>query len=676
MIYAVSAVDPKKGKAGKWPTDSVPSEYEDESTRWGDPVSIHQAARYTYAQAYEHLTKLAPAGRVERFLMGYLPRPDSALVVGDMDNCRDVTTGDLHPWAQDILKAGPTYAEVSTSGNGIRLLMERQPGDDDQPHTEANDAGLFADGKIGAVLTFQRLPNHEVRPVASEDVKAALLARRGPMTPKSERAPSDIKDRPEPWLLQEVVKLIPNDDLDYDTWRNVGLAICHSVPDDVGGPVFDDFSKKSAKYDPDFTLKFWRALPREGELSFGTLVWMAREASGSRMPDKLELEIDKRRLQRHVDNMPILGAPVAINGPTAWDDCPEWPDAPYANPDPWFNVSDLDGQTPPKREWIVPEWVPKKTVTMLGGDGGTGKSLLALQLAMSVATNTKWVGLDVEAGSTVYISAEDDKDELHRRLVSVANGYGLPMSDVAAMRVLSLAGKDAVLGSFGKLDNLMILTQVAERIRIEIACVKPTLVVLDTLADLFGGNENDRAQARQFIGLLRGIAIDFDCAVVLLAHPSKSGMGEGGDGTSGSTGWNNSVRSRLYLDRVVDSDDLRTVKRMKANYASSDGEMAIRWVDGHFVRLIGDNVVADVEKLAKWENVFLKLLDEFTEQGRPARPHKGHGYAPAEFEDHPEAEKITKKQFTKAMNSLLSKKLIAIETIGPEYRRSSTLCRT
>src|SRR5690606_40940583 len=64
--------------------------------------------------------------------------------------------------------------------------------------------------------------------------------------------------------------------------------------------------------------------------------------------------------------------------------------------------------------------------------------------------------------------------------------------------------------------------------------------------DLFGGDEINRNQVRRFIGMLRALAIAFDTAVVLLSHPSVQGM-QTGTGTSGSTAWNNSVRSRLYL---------------------------------------------------------------------------------------------------------------------------------
>jgi RecA-family ATPase len=39
----------------------------------------------------------------------------------------------------------------------------------------------------------------------------------------------------------------------------------------------------------------------------------------------------------------------------------------------------------------VQELVPMNTVTLFGGDGGTGKSLVALQLAVAVASGRFWL---------------------------------------------------------------------------------------------------------------------------------------------------------------------------------------------------------------------------------------------------------------------------------------------
>ena len=73
------------------------------------------------------------------------------------------------------------------------------------------------------------------------------------------------------------------------------------------------------------------------------------------------------------------------------------------------------------------------------------------------------------------------------------------------------------------------------------------LVIVDTAADTFGGNENDRSQVRQFVSRALGsIAQKINGAVLLCAHPSRSGLSSG-EGDGGSTGWSNAFRSRLYL---------------------------------------------------------------------------------------------------------------------------------
>ncbi len=61
----------------------------------------------------------------------------------------------------------------------------------------------------------------------------------------------------------------------------------------------------------------------------------------------------------------------------------------------FFPAADLDGKPVPARKWLVEGLIPSGTVTMLSGDGGTGKSLLSLQLACAVALGRNWIGFPV-----------------------------------------------------------------------------------------------------------------------------------------------------------------------------------------------------------------------------------------------------------------------------------------
>ena len=98
----------------------------------------------------------------------------------------------------------------------------------------------------------------------------------------------------------------------------------------------------------------------------------------------------------------------------------------------------------PARRWIVPGWIPRQQVTLLSGDGGTGKSLTALQLMVAVDTGARWLGLDVERVSSFGLFAEDDDAELHIRLAAVARAAGVKIVDLqslACVRPLSILAR-------------------------------------------------------------------------------------------------------------------------------------------------------------------------------------------------------------------------------------------
>jgi len=341
----------------------------------------------------------------------------------------------------------------------------------------------------------------------------------------------------------------------------------------------------------------------------------------------------------------------------------------------FYSAASLKDKPVPARESLVPDLVPQRTVTLLGGDGGTGKSLLALQLCVAVATGTAWLGRSVQQGGVIFISAEDDDDELHRRVDDILRSAGLTYDAVAGMTLRSLAGEDALLAV--ETQVALIQSALFEELDARAALENPVLIVLDTLADVFPSNENDRAKVRQFIGILRGLALKRRCAVVLLAHPSLSGLNSG-SGTSGSTAWNNSVRSRLYLSRVIQEGyepdpDARILATKKANYGAVGGEIAMKWQAGVFVAEASPTGLDRMAVGAKAERVFLALLRSFAEQGRKVNHAGGPTYAPKVFAANPKAEGVTKAALKGAMEALLSRGTIRIGEAGPPSTRRQFL---
>jgi len=345
-----------------------------------------------------------------------------------------------------------------------------------------------------------------------------------------------------------------------------------------------------------------------------------------------------------------------------------------------FDVADFEGAAVPPRKWLVQGFIPAETVTLLYGDGGTGKSLLSIQLAAAVVTGQQWLGLPLSgaSGRALYLSAEDGRDEVHRRIVDVAAGMGCPLERLRGFQVLDLSTSDATLATFDHSDNLH-PTSLWRRIEATVSELRPNLLVLDNLADVFGGNEVVRVQARRFVGLLRHLAATYATTVVVLAHPSQSGMSSG-SGTSGSTHWSNSVRSRLYFERAkgglggaVDPD-LRTLSVMKANYDAKGREVQVRWTAGYFA---GQGEVTPVQIRqadTEAEEAFLEGLRSLTRSGRTASDKSGKNSAPVLIAGLPGvAGKFGKQVLNGAMQRLFAAGRIRVVEEGPPSKRYSKI---
>jgi RecA-family ATPase len=107
------------------------------------------------------------------------------------------------------------------------------------------------------------------------------------------------------------------------------------------------------------------------------------------------------------------------------------------------------GDPAPPRRWIIENYIPARTVTLLYADGGVGKSYLKLQLAVARALGREWIGLMPEPGKTLVFSTEDDIDEMHRRIESILPFYGAGMAELRDIQLVDLVGEN-VLGVLTK----------------------------------------------------------------------------------------------------------------------------------------------------------------------------------------------------------------------------------
>lgn len=205
----------------------------------------------------------------------------------------------------------------------------------------------------------------------------------------------------------------------------------------------------------------------------------------------------------------------------------------------------------PATEYAWDGFIVKGEVNLLFGDGGIGKSLLALHIATAVASGRILFGKSTIGMPVIGLFAEDGEGEVQRRLLQIHYDFALTANTDLPIRLWCRPREDTLLAMVDD-DGIVREQPRLQMLRTELKKTGPTLVILDSLADLFALNESLRLPVNAALKrVLGGLCRDYGATVVVLAHPSKASMQDGSH-YSGSTAFNNAVRQRLTLEIVRD----------------------------------------------------------------------------------------------------------------------------
>lgn len=346
-----------------------------------------------------------------------------------------------------------------------------------------------------------------------------------------------------------------------------------------------------------------------------------------------------------------------------------------SQPGETFPIADLSlwsrtAATP--KAFLMAGFVPARELTLATGAGGANKSTFGQQLATCTAAGVPMLGVDVQQGSALYVTAEDDEDRLHWMQEHICKALSIRMDTLAGkLHLVSLRGRLgnelAIFDADGKLRPAPAFGVLRGTLR----ATRAKLLVIDNAAHVFAGNENDRGQVTAFVNLLYSLCVDLGVTIILVAHANKAG-----DTYSGSTAWLNAVRSQIVLSRPEGSmdPDERVLTLGKANYARQGEELRFRWHDFALVRETDLPVDVRAEYAAVAQTTgdnatFLACLREREKQGdgRAVGPTPGPNYAPSQFEGMPQAKGVRRDRLKAAMDRLFT--IGAIET--HTYRNTS-----
>jgi hypothetical protein len=207
--------------------------------------------------------------------------------------------------------------------------------------------------------------------------------------------------------------------------------------------------------------------------------------------------------------------------------------------------------------WLIESLWADSAVGILGGEPKCGKSFLALEIALAVASGSSCLGRFVipRPGPVLFFAAEDSTAIVHQRVHAIARARRI---EIAALDLFFLNTPALRLDHDADRDRL---NATVER-------WKPRLVVLDPFVRLHAIDENSAGEVAPLLAYLRSLQRKFDTAVLLVHHSRKAAAhlrdGQALRGSSELHAWGD---SNLYLRR---RGPLLSLSIEQRAFASSD----------------------------------------------------------------------------------------------------------
>jgi hypothetical protein len=507
---------------------------------WADGTRRHgqqgapsdRARLTTFAEAHDAAVRGGFDG------VGFAHVAGADIITLDFDNC--VTGGVVRP---DVLElVGGTYVEYSPSGSGIHaiftgkpelLLNQKHKGEDGDFSVEAFSSTGFTTF-TGWMLDHVELtygPDH-IAPIP-EAVVAACQRRFGAsLSPTPD--PDDFMAGREPRLglsIEEMQELLSHLDpgMGREPWVRAGMAINHETEGgDDGFEIWDEWSQGGHNYPGTEALRYqWESFkPKPGrrQVTMASVIKMANEAGYGKKPthEQVLAKADEvaQRLER--GRFSVL------------------------------SYNEVLARKP--HEWLIKGVLPKSELAVIFGPSGSGKSFVALDLAMAIGRGVSWRGRRVRQGKVVIVAAEGGSGvqlrlkayQLHHRLSPEdMNEIGIVL---AAPNFLDHEDIGEVIGEIRKFGDV-------------------STVIIDTFAQVTpGANENTSEDMGRALANLKLLNRALGATAVIVHHAGK-------DVSRGSRGWSGiKAAADVQLEVVRQQEGPRCVKVEKMKDGEDGGE--------------------------------------------------------------------------------------------------------
>ena len=250
-----------------------------------------------------------------------------------------------------------------------------------------------------------------------------------------------------------------------------------------------------------------------------------------------------------------------------------------------LSIAELFSNPPePTRPLVSDGILDEGNGLILAGVSNVGKSWLAMDLAVALATGGQWLGhFKCEPSRVLYIDEESSLSSDYDRFKMIFNAHLMPDDVVAGSTEmpLFLAVQRGI-----KLDTPKGHTILARML----SQYRPDVVIFDALVRMHSGDENSTKDMSSFFDRANQLRAAYGCAMVFLHHvrkPAKDDPGDDADqmrGNSDIRGWpdtilmakENEAKDGILITHAK-SRDHRKLDRFEIGRVIDDGEAAFKY---------------------------------------------------------------------------------------------------
>jgi hypothetical protein len=178
------------------------------------------------------------------------------------------------------------------------------------------------------------------------------------------------------------------------------------------------------------------------------------------------------------------------------------------------DIDDITGENTPKLKPELIGGVLRKGHTMqITARSKMGKSWMLEALCVAFANGVEWMGHTCAQSRVLFVDTEIDEDTLGDRFNTIKERMGCTEPTDGRMRLLSLRGKDANIGSVAEIAR-----------RASLSDTPFDVVILDSLYSFETGDENSVTEMRPLMQALNRMST-YGCSVIWSHHHAKGAAG-------------------------------------------------------------------------------------------------------------------------------------------------------